>query len=211
MGRRPVTPSRRGNSRGTATGWRHVADYLARFPVIPAVRGVEDAREALSRPGAAVLVFKGTIFTLREILRLCGSDRPVLVHVDLLEGIGRDEAGIQFLGVLGVRGITSTRGHLVRLATRSGLIAVQRFFAVDSDALATGIAAVREAAPHAVEVLPGPMVPYLMPSLVRDLGLPIIGAGLITHGEQARSILRAGAVGISASRKDLWGLENDDL
>jgi glycerol uptake operon antiterminator len=152
------------------------------------------------------LVFKGTVFALREIIDRCQSQRPVIVHVDLLEGIGKDEAGLRLLAEWGVSGVASTRAHLVRAARKSGLAAIQRIFAVDSDALSTGIAAAREAAPHAVEVLPGLMVPHLFPHPGHDLGLPIVGAGLIRTADHVRRILAAGAAGVSSSTRDLWGL-----
>jgi len=190
--------------------WPRLAAALRAFPVIPALRSAEDAREALRRPGAALLVFKGTVFTLREILQLAQGARPVLVHLDLLEGVGKDEAGVQWLAELGVRGIASTRGHLVRQALRRGLIAVQRVFAVDSDALATGLASAREATPHAVELLPGLMVPHLGEELRKSLGLPVLGAGLIRTPDHVRTILAAGAVGVSSSARALWGLAGPD-
>jgi len=185
--------------------WRRIAEHLRAYPVIPAVRTLDDAREAATRPAAAVLVFKGSLFTLREVIGVCGAGRPVLVHIDLLEGIGKDEVGVQFLEELGVRGVTSTRAHLIRHARRHGLVAIQRLFAVDSDALATGVASARDASPHAVELLPGLALPHLMPTLGRDLGLPVIAAGLITRPEHIRRSLDGGAVGVSTSAHDLWG------
>jgi glycerol uptake operon antiterminator len=186
--------------------WRRIAEQLRLFPVIPAVRTAEDAREAIARPGAAVLVFKGTIFMLREVIQLCGPSRPVLVHMDLLEGVGKDEAGLRLLAELGVGGVASTRAHLVKQARKQGLAAIQRLFAIDSDALATGIVSAREATPHAVEVLPGLVVAHLMPALGRDLGLPVIAAGLLSRLEHLQGALTAGAGGVSTSARSLWGL-----
>ncbi len=202
---------RPGEAEPAAVGWRRIAAGLRRFPVVPALRGIEDAREALHRPGAAVLVFKGTIFTLRDVLQLAAGRRPVLVHLDLLEGIGKDEAGVQLLAELGLHGIASTRAQLVRHAVRHGLVAIQRIFAVDSDALATGLASARDAGPHAVEVLPGLMVPYVSDLLGRGLGVPVLGAGLVRTPDHVRTILAAGAVGVSSSTRALWGLEAPDL
>lgn len=205
-------PRSRGRSAERGDGaWQRIAERLRGWPVIPAVRTPDDARIAVAQPGAAVLVFKGTVFTLREIVGGCGSQRPVMVHVDLLEGVGKDEAGLRLLLEWGVSGVASTRAHLVRTARKIGLVAIQRVFAVDSDALSTGLAAAREAAPHAVEVLPGLMVPHLVSHLGHDLGLPIIGAGLIRTPDHARRILEAGAVGVSSSARDLWGLARAGL
>ncbi len=194
-----------GASTDADRAWGVICTALRSFPVIPALRGVADWRAASARPAAAVLVFKGTVFEVREVVAASGS-RPVLVHVDLLEGVGKDEAGLRLLHEMGVCGIASTRAHLIRHARRRGLVALQRLFALDSDALSTGIASARDSRPHAVEVLPGPVVPSLMPRLSGELDLPIIGAGLISSARQVRCVLAAGAMGVSTSAQHLWGV-----
>ncbi|MCS7235802.1 MAG: glycerol-3-phosphate responsive antiterminator [Armatimonadota bacterium] len=180
---------------------------LREFPVVPAVRSLEDVEEARRRGAAAIFFFKGDVFALREALARCAdSGVPVYVHLDLVEGVGKDAAGIRLLRELGAAGVVSTRGPLLREAKASGLLAVHRVFMVDSEALRTGIAAVRAADPDLVEVLPGVVVPYAIRELRASLPQPVIGAGLVTQAEQVAAILRAGAVGVSASAKRLWGL-----
>ncbi|MCL6499797.1 MAG: glycerol-3-phosphate responsive antiterminator, partial [Firmicutes bacterium] len=126
---------------------------LRELPVVPAVRSLEDVEEARRRGAAAIFFFKGDVFGLREALARCGdSGIPVYVHLDLVEGVGKDAAGIRLLRELGAAGVVSTRGPLLREARAAGLLAIHRVFMVDSEALRTGTAAVRASEPDLVEV-----------------------------------------------------------
>lgn len=180
---------------------------LRELPVVPAVRSLEDVEEARRRGAAAIFFFKGDLFGLRQALPRCAETGiPVYVHLDLVEGVGKDAAGIRLLKELGASGVVSTRGPLLREAKATGLLAIHRVFMVDSEALRTGLAAVRAAEPDLVEVLPGLVVPHVIRDLRASLPQPVIGAGLVTQVDQVRAILQAGAVGVSASAKRLWGL-----
>ncbi len=180
---------------------------LREVPVIPAVRGVEEVKEACRRGAAAVFFFKGDLFALREAVPHCrAAGIPVYVHLDLVEGVGKDAAGIRLLQEEGASGIVSTRGALLRQAKAAGLLAIHRVFLVDSEALRTGVAAVRGSEADLVEVLPGLVVPFVMRELRHTIPQPVIGAGLVTEPAQVEAILRAGAIGVSASAKRLWGL-----
>ncbi len=180
---------------------------LRELPVIPAVRSVEDVRLACARGAAAIFFFKGDVFGLRDALPVCSqAGIPVYVHLDLLEGVGKDAAGIRLLRELGAAGVVSTRGPLMREAKAAGLLAVHRVFMVDSEALRTGLSAVRQSEPDLVEVLPGVAVPLVIRELRAAVPCPVIAAGLVTQVDQVRAALRAGAAGVSASAKALWGL-----
>jgi glycerol uptake operon antiterminator len=180
---------------------------LREFPVIPAVRGVEDVEEACRRGAAAIFFFKGDVFGLRDAVPRCQqAGIPLYVHLDLVEGVGKDAAGIRLLKELGAAGVVSTRGPLLRDAKAAGLLAIHRVFMVDSEALRTGVSAVRASEPDFVEVLPGLVVPHVIRDLQAALPQPVIGAGLVTRADQVVAILRAGAAGVSASAKSLWGL-----
>ncbi len=177
--------------------------------MIPAVRGLEDVVEGCRRGAAAIFFFKGDVFGLREAVRHShAAGIPIYVHLDLIEGVGKDAAGIRLLRELGAAGVVSTRGPLLREARAAGLLAIHRVFMVDSEALRTGISAVRASEPDLVEVLPGLVVPHVMRELRTALPHPIIGAGLVTREDQVEAILQAGAVGVSASAKHLWGLRS---
>jgi glycerol uptake operon antiterminator len=175
-------------------------------PVVAGLRRSADVDPAI-RHGIGVLFILGEdIFALQEsVAKAHASGGLILAHVDLIKGLGRDEAGVRFLARhLQVDGILTTRGNLIGPAKREGLIAVQRLFALDSESLEAGLPAVERAAPDAVEVLPGVILP-LIASRLNGAGLPpLIAGGLIRTRAQVEEILAAGAIAISTGAEALW-------
>ena len=115
----PAAAPKPGTQEGSAEG---LLARLRELPVIPAVRSLEDVEEACRRGAAAIFFFKGDVFGLREALPRCrAAGIPVYVHLDLLEGVGKDAAGIRVLKELGAAGVVSTRGPLLREARAAGL------------------------------------------------------------------------------------------
>jgi len=160
------------------------------------------------RHGIGVLFILGEdIFALQEsVSKAHASGRLILAHVDLIKGVGRDEAGVRFLARhLHVDGILTTRGNLIGPAKREGLIAVQRLFVLDSESLEAGLPAVERAAPDAVEVLPGVILPLIASRLGGAALPPLIAGGLIRTRAQVAEILAAGAIAISTGAEALWG------
>ncbi|HYL80870.1 MAG TPA: glycerol-3-phosphate responsive antiterminator, partial [Candidatus Acidoferrum sp.] len=159
------------------------------------------------RSGVGVLFILGEdIFALKDsVAKVHAEDRLILAHVDLIKGIGRDEAGVRFLARdLGVDGILTTRANLIGPARREGLIAVQRLFVLDSESLEAGLPTVLRASPDAVEVLPGVILPLIAARLKASKLPPLIAGGLIRTPRQVEEILQAGAVGISTGEEGLW-------
>jgi glycerol uptake operon antiterminator len=177
-------------------------------PVVAGLRRSADVDAAI-RHGIGVLFILGEdIFALQEsVAKAHASGRLILAHVDLIKGVGRDEAGVRFLARhLKVDGILTTRGNLIGPAKREGLISVQRLFALDSESLEAGLPAVERAAPDAVEVLPGVILP-LIASRLSGAGLPpLIAGGLIRTRAQVEEILAAGAIAISTGAEALWSV-----
>ncbi len=180
---------------------------LARFPVIAGLREPDQELPRAIRSGVRALVVLGDdIFALgRTVREAHAGGLLVLAHVDLVKGIGRDEAGIRFLAKgVGVDGVVTTRTALVAAAKKEGLIAVLRLFVLDSESLETGLAAVDKARPDAIELLPGLVVPLIADQLEAASLPPLIAGGLIRTPEQVRAILAAGAVAVSTSTEALW-------
>jgi glycerol uptake operon antiterminator len=175
-------------------------------PVVAGLRRSADVDGAI-RHGVEVLFILGEdIFALQEsVTKAHGRERLILAHVDLIKGIGRDEAGVRFLARdLQVDGIVTTRGNLIGPAKREGLIAVQRLFVLDSESLEAGLPAVERAAPDAVEVLPGVILPLIAVQLKGANLPPLIAGGLIRTRAQVEEILAAGAIAVSTSQEALW-------
>jgi glycerol uptake operon antiterminator len=173
-------------------------------PVVPAVRGPDSALEA-ARAGehAAIFVLGGDIF---KVLGRIGSQsrRPhIYVNVDLVGGIAADASGLRFLSRR-VEGIISTHRHVIELAKTSGLITIQRLFAIDSGAVERGLKLIRRAEPEFVEILPALAYCEIAERYSAVLDLPVLAGGLLKSPEDISTILEAGAVGVSTSHQGLW-------
>ncbi|HEX2910433.1 MAG TPA: glycerol-3-phosphate responsive antiterminator [Chloroflexia bacterium] len=173
--------------------------------VIPALRNISDLPVALDLGLPAVIMLKGDIFELEKLVNAAQNRLGVLVHIDLLEGIGRDKAGLAYLQrQFAVTGVVSTRTSLVKEAHSLGLLSILRLFVLDSTAYSTGIHLVNSINPDAVEMLPGVVVPYIKDQLTSDIKKPVIASGLIRTTETLREVLAAGASAVSTSKVDLW-------
>ncbi|MDP8949352.1 MAG: glycerol-3-phosphate responsive antiterminator [Actinomycetota bacterium] len=177
---------------------------LRRNPVVPAVRGPDSALEAaLAGDHAAIFVLGGDIF---KVLGRIGSQsrRPqIYVNVDLVGGIAADASGLRFLSRR-VEGIISTHRHVIELARTSGLITIQRLFAIDSGAVDRGLKLIRRAEPEFVEILPALAYCKVAEQYSKVLDLPVLAGGLLKSPEDISAILKAGAIGVSTSHQGLW-------
>lgn len=173
-------------------------------PVIPAVRGPDsDLEAALAGEHAAIFVLGGDIF---KVLRRVGAQgrRPhIYVNVDLVGGIAADASGLRFLSGR-VEGIISTHRHVIELAKSSGLITIQRLFAIDSGAVERGLKLIRRAEPRFVEILPALAYREIAERYSETLDLPVLAGGLLKGREDILAILEDGAVGVSTSHRGLW-------
>ncbi|MGE5553123.1 MAG: glycerol-3-phosphate responsive antiterminator [Betaproteobacteria bacterium] len=179
---------------------------LRRKPVIGGLKQGANLNRGIDAGVEVFFALTGTIFDLEvTAARVREAGRLILAHIDLLEGVGRDAPGIRFLARnLGIHGILSTRNSLIRAAREAGLLAVQRLFLLDSEALSTGLSVAERSTPDAIEVLPGLVIPQVVHRLpIRHLP-PLIGGGLVETPEEVCSILDAGAVAVSTSREELW-------
>ncbi|NLN27411.1 MAG: glycerol-3-phosphate responsive antiterminator [Firmicutes bacterium] len=179
---------------------------LRKKPVIAGVKSVEDALLAVEKQMEIIFFLTGTLFDLQDLVKRDLQPRPLIfAHVDLLQGIGKDQWGMRFLAqVVGVDGILTTRSHLVKAAKKEGLLAIQRLFVLDSEALKTGLSIISSSAPDAIEILPALILPHIHQRLPVDELPPIIAGGLIETVDELKAVLRTPAMAVSTSRQELW-------
>ncbi len=130
--------------------------------------------------------------------------KGVVVHVDLVSGIGKDRPGIQFLRQMGVDAIITSRSHLIAAGRAEGLTTIQRLLLVDDGALETGAKTIARALPDIVEVLPGIIFPEVAGKLVQVLTGPFIAGGFIRTAADVTRIQSAGVILSSSSTHTLW-------
>jgi glycerol uptake operon antiterminator len=131
---------------------------------------------------------------------------PVLLHIDMIEGLANDEAGLKYVATLGrIDGVITVRQHLAPLARKLGLLCVLRLFLQDGRAVERGLQVIERSQPDAVELLPG--VAFLeVADRFRNLPIPTIAGGLIRTPDLVQRILAAGAKAVSTTNTELWAM-----
>ena len=176
-----------------------------RFPVAAAVKSNDDMQVALESDALLLFMLKGDAFQIASyVVQAHQKGKGIVVHVDLVSGIGKDRAGIQYLHEIGVDAIITSRSQLVSAGRAEGLVVIQRLLLVDDSALETGVRTISRAAPDFVEVLPGIIFPEIASTLQQVLPGPFIAGGFIRDASEVARVKAAGAVLSSSSTYALW-------
>jgi len=176
-------------------------------PVIAAIRKEEDIEAAVASQVTTVFLLHADIFNINSLVdRIRCSDKSVFIHIDFLEGIGRDRKAIDYIvESIHPDGIISTGSSQIKYAKEKGIFTIQRFFLVDSLSYETTIKAVHSVKPDMIEVMPAVM-PGIVRKICRQVPVPVIAGGLIDSKEDIIEVLKTGALGVSTGKKELWVL-----
>lgn len=182
--------------------------WLCSSRVIPACRTEADFACGLSLPHApSLIILFGDVNTLPDIIRRAErAGKLLLIHLDLLDGVGRDRAGIIFLSRLGVKGLVTTKPQMGKMAQQEGMRVIQRMFLVDSEALRTGIHLLKGFRPEAIEALPASTPASVLAELKAAADVPILAGGLVRTMDDVNRAVANGAWAVSTSRRDLWNI-----
>lgn len=176
-----------------------------RYPVAAALKSNEDMQVALNSDAVLLFMLKGDAFQLAPyVSQAHRRGKGVVVHIDLVSGVGKDRAGISYLHQIGVDAIITSRSQLVSAAKAEGLITIQRLLLLDDSALETGVRTIARAAPDFVEVLPGIIFADIAPTLQQLLPGPFIAGGFIRTTADIARLREAGAILSSSSTYELW-------
>jgi len=181
---------------------------LEKSPVIPAVRSPEALARAAETDAAAIFLLSGSILTLPEMIRVSHAHhKRVFVHIDLAEGLGRDEAAVRWcVENHHADGVISTKPALLKAASELGAITIQRLFLMDSTSFEHGKRMLRNTPPDMAEMLPG-IAPKAIRQLCEALSKPVIAGGLITEAREIALALQAGACAVSVGDERLWNIK----
>ena len=184
---------------------QELIDCLERTPIVAATQdfGIE---AALASPAEIIFCLKSNILTVQKHIKDAHAmGKYIFVHIDLAEGIGRDRAGIEYLAMLGVDGIITTRTQTARQARDIGLIAVQRFFALDSQGIESMAETLENFAPDLIEIMPGVIGKVISRFSKGDI--PVIAGGLIETKKEVLTALECGAIAVSTGKRELWDMD----
>lgn len=184
-------------------------DVFRNSPIIAGIRHTSDIEQVLQTPVNLAFLLAGDILQLKEsAAQLTGFGKKVFIHMDMVKGLGKDDAAVEFVArEIKAAGIITTRASLVGSARKHNLLSVQRLFLLDSTSLTTGLELVRNADPDCVEVLPG-IIPRMIVKVKQSITCPIVAGGLIQTEEDIVSALKAGAVAVSVGDKSLWNIKD---
>ena len=177
---------------------------ISKSSVIAAVRTDEDFGRAVDSSVGCIFLLSSNIMTIKDRLESAHkAGKKVFVHIDMSDGIGRDNAGVAYLAKLGVDGIITTRTGIIRAVRESSLPCVQRVFAIDYQATQTSAGAIGNHRPTYIEIMPG-VIPKVISRFRAETDIPIIAGGLVETAEEVSAALKSGALAVSTSNKALW-------
>lgn len=84
----------------------------------------------------------------------------------------------------------------------SGLLAVHRFFMLDSKGMHSVAETIENTQPDLIEIMPG-VIPKAL-RLFYHREIPVIAGGLIETKQEATAALSSGAIAVSTGKKELW-------
>jgi len=187
---------------------KHLAGYFTKYPIIPAVRKIKDLKRAMDiKESVLIFLLTGSIFDLKKSMKMAHSkDKILMVNIDLVSGIAHDKEGIKYLADNDLcDGIISTKGYLIKEASKHGLMTIQRVFLLDSASLISAEKSLNPRAVDAVEILPGIAAPYFIEKQKNSkYEYPVIAGGLIKSKKEVIELKEKGVFAVSTSDYQLW-------
>lgn len=177
------------------------------YPLIAAVTKPEQLDAALNSNVKRINLLTGDIMQLKDIVdRVHASNKQLYVHIEMVNGIGKDSYGIQYLiHNFKIDGVVSTKSNVIASAKQAGIGTTQRIFAIDTAAIVTAHKMVRNSQPDEVELMPG-----LMPRIIKEVreqwDKKLIVGGLIRSQEEIQSAFDHGADYVSVGDARFWSL-----
>lgn len=195
----------------SSSGAQALCYALKNKPVIATLVHEADLQKIIRTSSNIVFILKTDIFSIEQMVQdIQGSGKLAFVHIDLLDGIGKDRAGVLYLAdKVGIDGIVTTKAPIIAEAKKSGLTAIHRLFVFDSVSLDNGLKLTKSSQPDAIEVLPGIVTPRIMKRVREETDVPVIAGGLMTDIQDVDHALKSGVIGISTSTKELWDWQDN--
>jgi glycerol uptake operon antiterminator len=178
---------------------------LREFPCGAAVKSEEQLQAALRAHSGVVFILRGNGLEIAPVLRrVHAAGKLAAVHLDLVDGLASDIAGVRWLGRCGADAIISSHGQAIRAIKAEGVAAIQRILCLSEVTVDLGLGAVSRAEPDIVEVLPGVILPQVADLVLPRLTVPLLAGGFVRGERDVQAILDAGALAVTTSEQALW-------
>lgn len=183
-------------------------EILVDSPVIAAIKDESGLVECLKTECQVVFILFGNLCNIGEIVKkIKDGGKIAIIHMDLVAGLSAKEVSVDFVKkTTEADGIITTKPVMIKRAKELGLLAIQRFFIIDSMALESTKRQIEIYHPDCVEIMPG-----IMPKILKDIRsfvhVPVIAGGLLTDKKDVMSALSSGADAISTTNRELWKMQ----
>ena len=178
-------------------------DYES-YPIIAAVKSNDDFEAALLSEVETIFMLSSNIIDIEDIVTRAHSKSKILfIHMDFVDGLSKDTAGVRYLSTKGVDGIISTRSNIISAAHDAGIYCIQRFFMIDSRSVDTALETLKQSKADMIEIMPA-LAYKSITKIKKNIQIPIIAGGLIECRDEIYRALGAGASMISTGCQDLW-------
>ena len=184
---------------------KRIIEAFRNNPIIPSVKNENDLDEALKTDNEIIFIITSNLINISDLVaRIKDSEKLAFVHIDLVDGLGTSTYALDYLlNLTQADGIITTKTGLIRAAKARDVFVIKRFFIFDSISINSGIKAIKEHAPDAVEILPG-LMPRVIEKFSNITSIPVIVGGLIESREDIMTALKSGACSVSSNRHNTW-------
>ncbi len=173
-------------------------------PIIAAVKSREDLEAAIRSEVQAIFLLSSNIIDIEKLSDLAHKNGKILfIHMDFVDGLSKDTAGVRYLSTKGIDGIISTRSNIIAAAHDAGIFSVQRFFMIDSRSVDTALDTLKQSKADMIEIMPA-LAYKSITKIKNSIQIPIIAGGLIESRDEIYKALSAGAAMISTGKQELW-------
>lgn len=184
-----------------------VLKQLQKYPIMAAVRDLNDLKEALESEVECIFLMTGDLMSInKSVLMAKNYNKLIFIHLDLVKGLAKDKHGVRYIAKnVQPHGIVTTKKQLIMEIKKNNILAIHQLFVFDSQALESGIENVKYAEPDLVEIMPA-LIPGIMQKVSSAVHRPVVAAGLVETFSEVKEILTAGVLGVVSSKKELWKL-----
>lgn len=174
-------------------------------PVIPEVKNDEWLESLKESESDVAYILYGDICNIAEIVdRVKEMGKMAIVHIDLIVGLSSKEISVDFIKkYTKADGIISMKASIIKRANDLGLFTIQRFYMMDGFTYANVAKNVKMTDPDVVEFMPSGLS-KVMRYLAEQIDKPIVASGLTQDSADVISALKAGAIAVATTNRELW-------
>lgn len=174
------------------------------YPIIAAVKNEADFNLALDSEVQTIFLLSSNILDIDSLAaRAHERSKLLFIHMDFVDGLSKDAAGVKYLSTKGIDGIISTRSNIISAAHDANIYSIQRFFMIDSRSVDTALETLKQSKADLIEIMPA-LAYKSITKIKNNIHIPIIAGGLIETRDEIYKALGAGASMISTGKTELW-------